>query len=182
MTIRKLPFLVLTLFALLLTVNVQAQKKSKKMRKSPTVSSEAQMGDTDITIKYGSPAVKGRKIWGGLVPFGKVWRTGANEATTFEVTKAVMIDGQELPAGKYALFTIPGKQEWTFILNADHDQWGAYNYDEDKDVLRFTAKPGKTANLVERMAFNIATKGGAAAAITFTWENVAVSFKVTPAE
>ena len=181
MLFKQLPLLLLTTFAVMLSVNLHAQKKQdKKTRKSPAVKEQAMMGDIEITINYGSPAVNGRRIWGSLVPFGKVWRTGANEATTFELNQAVMIDGKEVPAGKYSLFTIPRKEEWTFILNSDAKQWGAYNYDEEKEVLRFSARPGQNTSATERLTFDITTKGGAAAYVNLKWENLVVGFEIRP--
>ena len=90
-------------------------------------------------------------IWGDLVPYGKVWRTGANEATTFETDKDIMIKEQKLPAGKYALFTIPGETEWTWIFNSVWDQWGAYKYDESKDVLRVKSTPESSSVFHEQL-------------------------------
>ncbi|RMG72406.1 MAG: DUF2911 domain-containing protein, partial [Bacteroidetes bacterium] len=94
------------------------------------------IGTAEITINYGSPAAKGRTLWGDLVPYGAVWRTGANEATTFTVSQDVTIEGQTLPAGTYSLFTIPGESDWTIIFNKTAEQWGAYEYDEAADALR----------------------------------------------
>jgi len=110
---------------------------------------------------------------GGVEPFGKVWRTGANEATTFEVDKNVKIEGKELAKGKYALFTIPGETEWTIIFNKTANQWGAYEYKEAEDALRVTVKPGKTDKFVETL--NIAVEGNK---IVIRWENTQVAFAV----
>jgi hypothetical protein len=110
---------------------------------------------------------------GGLVPYGEVWRTGANEATTLEFDKPVKIEGKDLPAGKYALFTIPGENEWTIILNKDAKQWGAYKYNDKDDVLRVTVKPTKTPAFVE--TFNISTGKDE---IVLKWENTAVPVKI----
>jgi len=110
--------------------------------------------------------------------YGKVWRTGANEATTIEVNKDVTINGQKLPAGKYALFSIPQENdEWIVIFNKESNQWGAYNYKEDQDALRIKVKPGKTDELVERLKFDVSDKG----TVTFMWENVKWSFDVKKA-
>jgi hypothetical protein len=114
--------------------------------------------------------VKGRTIWGDLVPYGKVWRTGANEATTIETNKDIMIQGQKLPAGKYALFTIPGETEWTWIFNSVWDQWGAYKYDGSKDVLRITTKPQKSPVFHEQLRFDITNEK-----ISLAWENLLIS-------
>jgi hypothetical protein len=106
-------------------------------RPSPDATVIQFVGVTEISIDYSSPGVKGRKIWGGLVPYGEVWRTGANEATEITITKAIKIAGNTLKAGTYTLFTIPHEDRWTIILNSELGQWGAYNYNEKFDVLRF---------------------------------------------
>jgi len=110
---------------------------------------------------------------GGLVPYGEVWRTGANEATTIEFDKPVKIEGKDLAAGKYALFTIPGENEWTIIINKDVKQWGAFKYKQEDDILRVPVKPAKTSAPVE--TFNIAVGKDD---IQLKWENTAVAFKV----
>jgi len=110
---------------------------------------------------------------GGKEPFGKVWRTGANEATTFEVDKNVKIEGKELPKGKYSLFTIPGETEWTIIFNKTVEQMGAYDYKEAEDALRVTVKSGKTDKFVE--TFNISVEGNR---VVLRWENTQVAFSV----
>src|ERR1051326_7049375 len=99
------------------------------------------IGLTDVTITYSRPGVKGRRIFGGLVPFGKVWRTGANEATTIAISDDVSINGKPLAKGTYSLHTIPTEGEWTLIFNKTADQWGSYSYDEKQDVLRVNVKP-----------------------------------------
>ena len=104
--------------------------------KSPKMSVEGSVEGVNIVIDYSAPSVREREIWGELVPYDKVWRTGANEATTVEFDKPVIIDGSELPAGKYALFTIPSMDKWTIIFNSNPNQWGAYKYDPSLDVLK----------------------------------------------
>lgn len=178
MLFKKITFLLATLVMMSWGLNLQAQNDKSK-RPSPPAEASATLGDLAIQINYSSPGVKGRTIWGGLVPFDKVWRTGANEATTFEVSGDVMIEGQKLSAGKYALFTIPGEKEWTFIFNKEADQWGAYNYNQKKDALRIKAKPGKAAEFTERMTFSVNTKGKKAANVSLAWADLAVGFKVT---
>src|SRR5258707_15840760 len=93
-------------------------------QKSPPAKAEGKVGGASITIAYSSPSVKGRKIWGDLVPYGKAWRAGANEATIFQTDKDIKVDGKELKAGKYSLFIVPGEKEWEFILNSETGQWG----------------------------------------------------------
>jgi Protein of unknown function (DUF2911) len=158
------------------------------------------VGVTDVTITYSRPAVKGRKIWGDppasaqgtatlddanarakdapIVPYGHVWRTGANEATTFTVTDDVLINGQKLPAGTYSLHTIPGKDEWTVIFNSDAGQWGSFSYDEKKDILRVKAKPQTVAENQEWLLFSIPVVTPNTAQVLIRWEKVAVPFTV----
>ncbi len=146
-----------------------AQEKAS----SPKATAEGKIGAAKVTIVYFQPAARGRKIMGELVPFGEVWRTGANDATTIEFDKPVKIEGKDLPAGKYSLFTIPGENEWTIIFNKEHKQWGAYSYKEKDDALRVKVKSGKTANFVE--LFTIAVDKDA---VKLSWENTTTSFKV----
>lgn len=140
---------------------------------SPQTTVEGKIGAAKVKIVYCQPSARGRKIMGGLVPYGEVWRTGANEATTIEFDKPVKIEGKDLAAGKYSLFTIPGENEWTIILNKDAKQWGAYKYKKEDDVLRVTAKPTQTPSVAE--TFNIALGNEE---VVLKWENTAVAFKV----
>lgn len=169
--------LLIIFFTVGVFVTLNAQDDKSK-RPSPLVQKQVSIGDLTIAINYGSPAVKGRKIFGGLEAYGKVWRTGANEATTFEVNKDVTINGEKLAAGKYALFTIPTEGDWTVIFNRQAEQWGAYNYDQQKDALRVTVKPSLTSEVTERLIFNIDQKTGK---VTFMWEKVSFSFDVKKA-
>jgi Protein of unknown function (DUF2911) len=159
--------------ALLLTLTVSAQDPKKGPAPSPAAVAEGKIEGKSIVINYAQPAVKGRKIWGDLVPFGKVWRTGANNATTITFINDVKIEGQALKAGKYAIFTIPNADEWTIIFNGKTDQWGAYSYSDKDDVLRVKVKSGKAAAFTERMTFTVDTK-----MVNLSWENLAVGFKV----
>ncbi len=120
---------------------------------SPRKEMRGSLGDVDVVVNYGSPLQKGRTLWGDLVPYGEVWRTGANEVTTIEVSQDVMVGGETLSAGKYGLFTIPGEDEWTIIFNANSDMWGAMDYDEAEDVLRVTATPQEMEEASESMDF-----------------------------
>jgi hypothetical protein len=164
---------VLLLFVFMAASLYAQDDKSK--RPSPPATAEATIGKTKVTINYSQPAVKGRDVWGSLVPFGKVWRTGANEATTFEVNTDVKIEGKDLKAGKYSLFSIPGEKEWTFIFNTVPEQWGSFNYDSSKDALRVTATPTKGTESTERMTFNVESSG----MVSLKWEKLMVGFKVT---
>lgn len=147
----------------------------KSKRPSPPKTASTQVGDLEIAIDYGAPSVKGRNIFGGLEPYDKVWRTGANEATTFSVNKDVMINGKHLPAGKYGFFTIPSQGEWTLIFNKNPDQWGAYSYDEKEDALRIKVKANKSDQLQEQLMFKVDDKGS----VHFKWEYQSFDFTVS---
>ncbi|RMG68083.1 MAG: DUF2911 domain-containing protein [Calditrichaeota bacterium] len=147
-------------------------------RLSPKASVYQQIGVTDVTITYSSPAVRGRVIWGGLVPYDKVWRTGANEATVFETSHDILINGHPLPAGKYALFTIPGKTEWRIIFNRKWDQWGAFGYDPSLNVLEVTAKPDPAPHR-ERMTFFFEDVADSTARVVLHWEKLRIPFTLT---
>ena len=136
------------------------------------------IGVTDITVTYSRPGVKGRKIWGGLVPYGQVWRTGANEATEFAVSDDVTINGQPLPKAVYSLHTIPGETEWTVIFNKVNNQWGSFTYDQAKDALRIKVTPRKSAEFHEWMTFEVPKIAADSAEIELAWENLEVPFTV----
>jgi hypothetical protein len=167
---KKLSACFVAIFSLLITLQVNAQE-NKPLSPKETVTET--VGGAKTTIVYCKPSARGRKIMGGIVPFGEAWRTGANEATTIEFDKAVKIEGKELAAGKYALFTIPGESEWTIVFNKESQQWGAYNYKESEDVLRVKVKPTKSDTFVE--TFTITPEKNQ---ISMKWENTAVAFQV----
>jgi hypothetical protein len=167
----------LTILALALATSAFAQQQMRTPRPSPSASLTQTVGITDITIKYSRPGVKARAIWGGLVPYDKVWRTGANEATTISFSDDVSINGQNLAKGTYSLHTVPGANEWTFIFNSVADQWGSYSYDAAKDVLRVKAKPER-AEFREWMSFEVPELTTDTAKIALRWENLAVPFTV----
>ena len=160
---KQISFLVVLLVALF-SVTTYAQKDKSK-RPSPPAKAEGTIDGVKIVIDYSTPFVKGRKIFGGLEPYGKVWRTGANEATSFEIDKNIKVEGKELPKGKYTLYSIPGEKEWVVIFNKTTGQWGT-EYSESTDALRVTVKTEKAAQLVEQ--FKIAIEGNK---IVFRWEN-----------
>ncbi|SDL50482.1 Protein of unknown function [Catalinimonas alkaloidigena] len=147
---------------------VQAQDDPSK-RPSPPATASGKVKGANITVNYSSPAVKGRTVWGELVPYNEVWRAGANEATTFETDKDIMVEGKALPAGKYSFFTIPGEKEWTIVFNKVAEQWGAYKYDQSEDALRVTVKPKKAKEMHERLAYEVNNKG-----LVLQWENMEV--------
>lgn len=146
-------------------------------RLSPKATLTQVFGYTTITIEYSRPSVHERKIWGGLVPYNQVWRTGANEATTIQFNTDVMVSGNKIPAGRYSLFTIPTEKDWTIILNKVDKQWGAFSYKQDQDLLRFSAAPQKN-EFVECMLFAVSDITLNSTVVNLYWENVHVSFKV----
>ena len=170
---RKL--LISALALMVVTTSAFAQVRSP--RPSPSATLTQTVGLTDVTIKYSRPGVKGRAIWGALVPYDKVWRTGANEATTITFSDDVTVEGQKLAKGTYSLHTIPGKDQWAVIFNSVADQWGSYSYDAAKDVVRVNVKP-ETANHMEWMGFEIPEMTTDTAKIVLRWEKVAVPFTI----
>ena len=195
-------------FVLLLLVLGAAQQAAAQTpvrlpRPSQKASVMQTIGVTDVTIIYSRPAVKGRTIWGDplpeqlstkgeatlddqnmrpknapIVPWSHVWRTGANEATVFEVTDDVLINGQKLAAGKYSLHTIPTKDEWTIIFNNDAGQWGSFTYDSGKDALRVKAKPQWVNDNKEWLEYWIDPINANSAQVNIRWEKVRVPFTV----
>ena len=146
-------------------------------RVSPAASVSQTVGTTKITIDYHRPGVKGRVIWGSLVPFDKPWRMGANEATTISFSDPVKIEGTEVPAGKYSLFAIPGRDKWTLIINKDPEQFGAFGYDPSKDQVRVAVSP-VAAPHNEWMRFTIDPVGTNAAVVALEWEKLRVPTRV----
>lgn len=165
------------LMTALIATTAMAQQQMRTPRPSPKATLTQAVGITDITINYSRPGVKGRSIWGALVPYGQVWRTGANEATTIQFSDDVTINGQALKKGSYSLHTIPGQNEWTIIFNSVADQWGSYSHDPSKDALRVTAKPER-GEFAEWLTFDIPKMTTDEATVRIRWENVAVPFTV----
>lgn len=159
----------------ILHVSSVTAQDDKSKRPSPPAQAKATIGNTAITIDYSQPAVKGREIGVELAPYGKVWRTGANEATTFEVSADVKVEGKKLKAGKYALFTIPGEDKWVIIFNSVHSQWGSSSYKKNRDVSRVSVKPGKTSEFTERFTIAAHSDGH----VVMKWGEHQVSFVVT---
>jgi len=166
--------ILLSSFALFIGQAVMAQDANPKPSPAAKATETIVSGAT-ITIEYSQPAVRGRTIGTNLEPLpGKVWRTGANDATVFETTKDLMVQGQKLPAGKYGLFSLVNNGEWTIIFNKTFKQWGAFQYKEADDALRVKAKADKAPEFHERMSFEIAKSGD----ITLYWGDHRVVFQV----
>jgi hypothetical protein len=162
---------------LLVATSAMAQQQMRTPRPSPKASLMQSVGLTDITINYNRPGVKGRAIWGALVPYDKVWRTGANEATTIEFSDDVWINGNKLAKGLYSLHTIPTANQWTVIFNSVASQWGSYSYDAAKDALRVQVTPEK-ADHREWMSFEVPEMTTDTAKVVLRWEKIAVPFTV----
>jgi hypothetical protein len=144
---------------------------------SPFASVTQRIGLNDVTIAYHRPGVKGRKIWGELVPWGQVWRAGANDATTIAFTDDVTIEGQGLPAGTYGFFAVPGDKEWVLVFNRDARQWGAFSYKETQDALRVKVK-ARSAPFEEWLSYRFRDLTLNSAVAVLAWEKVEVPFLV----
>lgn len=146
---------------------------------SPSAKITQQVGLTSVTVDYSRPSVKGRKIFGELVPFGQVWRTGANNATIINFSTPVTMGGKEIPSGSYALYTIPDKSEWTIVLSKNTELWGAIGYSNADDVVRFQVESAKTSKKYEtfEITFNNIKDNGAD--ISIKWENTRVDIPMT---
>ncbi|MCU0326252.1 MAG: DUF2911 domain-containing protein [Spirosomaceae bacterium] len=156
---------------LLAAFNISAQDKAA--RPSPPAQATATFGGKTVTIDYGQPSVKGREIWGKLIPYGQVWRAGANETTVFTLSADATVEGQKLAAGKYAFFVIPNEKEWTIVFNKTI-KWGAFSYKQEEDVLRVNVPVKKAKSFAEKLIYEVSDKG----VVSLTWENATASFKV----
>jgi hypothetical protein len=170
---KKMFFLLVLVccFSLSVFAQLNLPRESQKQTVSQVI------GDTTVTVVYHRPNIKTRKVWGELVPYGKVWRTGANENTTFEVSRDVTINGQTLPAGKYGLHSIPNQNEWIVIFSKDNDDWGSFTYDEKKDALRVTVKP-QTTDFHETMSLEFENIRPNSSDVAIVWEKVKVPFTI----
>jgi len=167
---------VLTL-ALLLAGATPALADFTLPRVSPNAGVSQTIGTTDLSIKYCRPGVKGRPIWGALVPYDKPWRTGANEITAFTTSDDIRIEGQTLPAGTYGVVTIPGRDQWTVAFSKQKDMWGAFTYDPKQDQLRVTAKP-EAADMMEWMQFSFDSPSPDGVVLALRWEKLRVPIHI----
>lgn len=162
------------LFFAAVTISAGAMAQDAQPKPSPAATATGKVKGATITINYSSPAVKGRKIWGGLEAYDKVWRAGANEATTFETDKDIKVEGKVLPAGKYSFFLIPKeKGPWVAIFNKEPKQWGAYKYEEAKDQLRVNVKTKALKATQERLVYKITNSG-----FSLDWDMVSVPVSI----
>jgi hypothetical protein len=165
----RLPFVIAATF-----ICASAFAQHTKPRVSPAQSVYGTIRKANIKIAYSSPSVKGRKIWGGLVPYDSVWRAGANEATTFETDKAIKVAGKPLPAGKYGFFLLPrATGSWTVIFNNVPNQWGAFKYDSTKDQLRVDVSPRSSSDNTEALQYKIDSRG-----FSLNWEKLTIYIPV----
>ena len=173
---RKVLF-VASAFVLLTAQDKPASVRLAQLRVSPACTVAQDIGISKVELSFARPAVKGRKIWGDLVPFGQVWRAGANSATVLTLSHAAKVAGNDLAAGSYGFFIIPGEKTWTLILNKKAKQWGAYEYKAEEDVLRWEATPQAGA-FIEYLDYRVTPKDISEATVELGWEKLRVSFPV----
>ncbi|TXD46021.1 DUF2911 domain-containing protein [Polaribacter sp. IC073] len=155
---------------------IKKDETPKKKVLSPHASAMTMIGDAHIHIDYSSPGVRNRIIFGGLLAYDMVWQAGAHKATWLETNKDLIIDGKTLAAGKYGLFTIPSKEEWTIIFNSNWDQHGKDEYDEKEDVLRFKVAPIISEAITEHLEYKIIKEDDGEGSISLAWEKILVNF------
>ncbi len=178
------------ILSLLLSLPSASSAQENKVRPSLKASVTQRLGvNTDITIVYSRPGVKGRKIWGGLVPYGMApgtkeskgnpfpWRAGANENTTIEFSKDVLVEGNRLPAGKYGLFMIPSEKDWIIIFSKNDSAWGSFSYNQAEDALRITVTPVEAPQM-EWLMYGFDDLAETSATAYLWWDNLKVPFKI----
>jgi Protein of unknown function (DUF2911) len=144
--------------------------------KSPRLEAMAMVGDNHVHIDYGSPSVRGRNIWNGLVAYNQIWATGAHKATWVDFSKDVMIQGKHIPKGKYGFFTIPNKKTWTLVLSKTWDMHLADDYKQENDVIRMTVRPQKNKHIVEGLTYEVIAINPQKGLIKMSWEYLSVAF------
>ncbi|MFZ4100724.1 MAG: DUF2911 domain-containing protein [Sphingobacterium thalpophilum] len=174
---KKISILFTALFCTLFVLNSEAQLLMPQTSSSQSLIQEFGLGK--VSVKYSRPNIKGRSITGDLAPVGEIWRTGANDATVISFTDAVTLEGNNVAAGEYALFSIPGKDEWTIILNKETKQWGSYNYKQSEDVLRFKVKTAVLKDKVETFTINFSDVTTSTAKLDLLWGSTRVSINMT---
>lgn len=167
-----------TLLAFLLVSFVGFAQQIQMPQASPSAKISQQVGLSVVTVDYSRPSTKGRKIFGELVPYGQIWRTGANSPTVLTFTGEATISGQKVPAGSYALYAIPGKSEWTMILSKNTKLWGAMGYNQAEDLMRFTVPASKTSKKYESFEISFNSLTDNSAVVSLKWETSRVDFKI----
>lgn len=174
---KRIYFYLMAMLIACISQNSYAQNlKVPQLSSAQTITQELGLGQ--ITLTYSRPGVRGRKIFGSLEPYGTVWRTGANAATIIKFSDDVIIEGTKVPAGEYSLFSIPGKDEWTVILNKTAHQWGAYTYKQSEDLLRFKVKTVNHAEPTETMTIQFNDVDQTKCELEVKWENISFSFHI----
>ena len=164
------------------TMDHSEHEPKPEASKSPRTAAMAMIGGNHIHIDYSSPSVRGRQVFGGLVTMNEVWVTGAHKATSIQIDKPVTINGERIEVGKYGFFTIPGKDEWTVILNQVWDMHLADDYDQSKDVMRFSVKPENLSETVEALTFEVTEKDPKTTRISMAWDKIRISFEAVNAD
>ncbi len=173
---NQLLILILSLVAMVSTAQHHHPSPSDSTKpRSPRMAAMDMVGDNHVHIDYGAPSVRGRTIWNGLVAYGNVWATGAHKATWVEFSQPVLINGTTVDQGRYGLFTIPGKKEWTVILSKDWDMHLADQYDPSRDVVRVIVKPKRRKVLAEMLTFEVLPLSPDRGRVVFSWEYLTVS-------
>jgi len=157
----------------------QNENNTPERRKSPIAIAKVNHANTYIKVVYGQPYKNSRDIFGNLIPYGEVWRTGANEATELTTTKEIQFGDKTLPAGTYALFSIPGKNEWTIILNSQLGQWGAFDYNSDNDVMRIKVSSETTEDVTEAFTIKFTEVENNRTNLVMNWDSTAVSIPIS---
>lgn len=170
-------FIAVVLSTLFVNLPLLAQAQMQVPQLSPKAAVSQTIGITDVTISYHRPSVNNRKVWGGLVPHGQVWRAGANENSTISFSDPVKIEGKDLPAGTYGLHTIPGEETWTIIFSKNSTSWGSFTYDEHEDALRVTVKP-QPAEMQEMLRYDFESVTNSSAVVALRWEKLMVPVKI----
>ena len=173
LTAMKLRYPLLALLLLIAMPALAQERANDEPRQSPNAAVSQTIGTTEVDVVYGRPSVRDRDIFGDLVPYGEVWRTGANEPTVISFSDDVTVEGEAVSAGTYALFTIPGEDAWTVILNSDTEQWGAMAYDEGKDVLRAEVTPMEGDDM-EMMTITFEDVTDTQGTLVLHWDDVRV--------
>ncbi len=175
---KKTSIQLMLISMLLLSAFTLKAQQIQMPQASPAAKISQKIGLADVTVEYSRPSTKGRKIFGELVPYGEVWRAGANAATIITFSTDVTIEDRDVPAGSYALYAIPDKNQWTIILSKNTKLWGAVGYSKEDDLIRFDVKPGKTGQKYETMEINFVNMTDTGADLAIKWENTRVRFHI----
>ncbi|WP_462255425.1 DUF2911 domain-containing protein [Ferruginibacter sp.] len=150
--------------------------KGDTLKRSIKSAAIGKIGSAAVVINYHSPGVRGRNIWGGLIPYGEVWVTGAHNATNIEIDKDFIVNGVSIPKGKYGFFTIPGKKEWVIIINKNWNQHLTDDYQQSEDLVRIKVKPQQQKETIQRLQYFITDKGNNKGEIAMAWDKIRIKF------